>query len=90
MSDEQSPAAWRQILLSYPCTSCGAPPGHPCLTRSGNTYAAFHVARGRAGTRCVKCGTRLPADKEHGNLCEYCAHIRALDMERYRHHTRTD
>lgn len=88
--NEQSPAAWKAILLSYPCDSCGAPAGQPCITRNGNRYDAFHVARGRAGSRCSKCGTRLPSTLDHGSLCDYCAHIRALELERISHYRRTD
>lgn len=26
---------WKKILESYPCETCGAAPGNPCITISG-------------------------------------------------------
>ena len=84
----QPMSAWRLILRSYPCDTCGAAPGGPCLTPSGN-HTQEHAARARLVHRCPKCGARVDAD-EPGELCPRCVLLRDLNTERAttwkRHH----
>lgn len=83
-------APWRLVLLSYPCPDCGAGPGDPCVTAGGNpAHDYVHAARTRDASRCPRCGVRLPAEAEAGDLCDHCALVQALEVERY-HHPRRD
>jgi predicted RNA-binding Zn-ribbon protein involved in translation (DUF1610 family) len=76
---------WRLVLLSYPCPDCGAGPGELCTTRSGRpAHDYVHAARVQDAPRCGRCGTHLPADTEPGDLCDYCAMVQALQVERFR------
>jgi hypothetical protein len=36
---------WRQVALSYPCETCGAGPGDPCMSVSGRKADMPHVTR---------------------------------------------
>ena len=36
---------WRQVVQSYPCEGCGAPPGSPCITVSGQKKFEPHYLR---------------------------------------------
>jgi hypothetical protein len=82
-------AAWRLVLLSYPCPDCGAAPGEPCTTRTGRAAQDYvHAARTRDAGRCPRCGVRLPADAEPGDLCDHCALVQSLELERYTHRRR--
>lgn len=37
---------WRYVLETYPCETCGAPPGEPCHTYSGRVkHDATHADR---------------------------------------------
>lgn len=78
---------WRAVLRSYPCTTCGAGPGQPCFTSTGQVSQLEHVARQDATARCVKCGQMLDAD-EPGPRCDHCELVRRMVAERYTHHQR--
>lgn len=76
---------WRQILMSYPCPDCDAAPGQPCITTGGRQAIDYvHAARSRDAMRCPKCGQRLTAEAEAGDLCDKCQLMRGLEVERYR------
>lgn len=80
---------WVAILESYPCPTCGALAGHRCRTGSGQVAPTPHADRAREADRCTKCGRRL--EPGHGDtLCDYCAAIRRLELERFHHHRRLD
>jgi hypothetical protein len=38
---------WRVVVESYPCETCGAPPGFPCVTTSGTPKGEPHAPRSR-------------------------------------------
>lgn len=78
---------WRIIVRSYPCETCGAGPGDPCLSPSGKR-ALEHVARANLVNHCPKCGTWVDAD-EPGIYCPRCQLLRDLNTERASHHKRT-
>ena len=42
---EERHRAERQRTKSIGCSKCGAEPGQPCLTASGNEYPVFHMVR---------------------------------------------
>ena len=42
---------WRRIALSYPCTTCGSPPGRDCITVSGKKSYTPHYLRTRQAAR---------------------------------------
>lgn len=73
---------WRAIQQSFPCKECGAPPGEPCRTKNGHLKYECHAIRWEGADRCHKCGDRLAADQEPGELCERCKLIRHLEIER--------
>ena len=75
-------APWRLVFLSYPCPTCGAAPGELCLTVGGREYAECHAERTRHAQRCPKCGAHLSAEADPGALCDRCALVRALEIER--------
>lgn len=75
-------AVWRLVFLSYPCPSCGAPPGRLCITTGGHEYAECHAARTRDAGRCPRCGTVVSAELDPGSLCDKCALVRSLEIER--------
>jgi hypothetical protein len=81
-------AQWKKVRLSYPCVVCNASPGEPCYTSTGNPKSEVHAERGRDVDRCPKCGTRLPADYDPGELCDRCKQVRALEIERAQYHIR--
>jgi DNA-directed RNA polymerase subunit RPC12/RpoP len=74
-------APWRLVLLSYPCPTCGAKPGEPCIT-TGGRVAAEHADRARNADRCPKCGIWVGAEEDPGTLCGRCALVRSLEIER--------
>lgn len=43
----QPKAEWKEIAESYPCTTCGAGPGEPCVTSNLNVMRDCHVSRTR-------------------------------------------
>lgn len=73
-------APWHVIFLSYPCPMCGAHPGEECVTSGGN-WAFPHADRTRLANRCPRCGVVVSAE-EPGQLCDRCALVRALEVER--------
>lgn len=75
-------AGWRVVFESFPCPTCGAAPGEPCATSTGNRKTDTHVERGQAADRCPKCRTRLAFDAEPGDLCGRCELLRNLETER--------
>lgn len=72
---------WLAAIESYPCPTCGAGPGDPCLTYTGNEKNEPHVDRGRVGDRCTQCGSRIHANSD-GPLCDRCELVRSLEVER--------
>lgn len=72
---------WRLVFLSYPCPTCGAAPGEVCLTTKGKPYYECHAERTRHANRCPRCGMITGAD-DPGALCERCALVRSLEIER--------
>lgn len=81
---------WREIVESYDCPTCGAKRGERCITHTGNEFPECHAARGGQAIRCRRCRGRLPADAEYGDLCDRCAQVRALEVERATYHVRRD
>ena len=75
-------ASWRLVFLTYPCDFCGALPGQPCVTKTGNVYPDVHAIRTQRKARCPRCGTVLAKDEEPGTLCLRCALLRRLEVER--------
>jgi ribosomal protein S27AE len=75
-------ATWRLVFLSYPCPACGAAPGHVCMTTGGRPYGECHAARTRHAGRCPKCGSVVSAELDPGSLCDRCALVRSLEIER--------
>jgi hypothetical protein len=73
---------WRIVMESFPCKECNAAPGEPCYTKSGNQKTECHAVRWADAERCHKCGERLPADYDPGELCDRCKLIRRLEIER--------
>lgn len=78
---------WRLVFMSYPCPTCGAGPGEPCRTTTGHIYAECHVDRTRHADRCPRCGVLVSAEAP-GELCDRCAQVRALEVERATYHRR--
>lgn len=74
---------WRAILRSYPCDKCGAGPGEPCHTETGNPTDE-HSDRAMRVAHCPKCGERVGAESEPGTLCERCQFLREMNTERAR------
>lgn len=83
-------AQWRLVFLSYPCPTCNAAPGEVCITTGGYPYAECHVERTRHAARCAHCGTHISAESDPGALCDRCALVRALEIERATYHKRRD
>jgi endogenous inhibitor of DNA gyrase (YacG/DUF329 family) len=81
-------APWRIVWLSYPCPTCNAAPGEPCLTTGGNEYRDCHADRTRHGQRCPRCGTVVSWDDAPGTLCARCSLLRTLETERATKHRR--
>src|SRR5262245_45901800 len=44
-------AAWRAVVEQYPCETCGAWPGQPCITTSGAEKQEPHVFRSRLASQ---------------------------------------
>lgn len=83
-------ATWRDIIESYPCPTCEAPVGHPCVTTtSGRKTDVPHAARATEGARCTSCTARL-AHGWDGPLCGRCQLIRDLEVERATKYRRRD
>jgi len=80
-------ATWRIILRSYPCDTCAAGPGEPCLTTTGHVTQE-HAARAQLVHHCPRCGTWVDADVP-GSLCDRCRLLRDLNTERATTHKRT-
>lgn len=79
----KSRAAWRNVLESYPCATCGAMPGESCITSTGRSTDQPHAARGRATNRCARCGLMIDAAVDDpGALCGKCMLLRDLEIER--------
>ena len=85
----QPMSLWRIILRSYPCETCGAGPGEPCLTSGGRQAGMEHAAREMATARCPRCATWLDADWPQGSLCPRCQLLHDLNTERATTHRRT-
>lgn len=81
-------ADWRALLYSYPCPTCGAQPGDPCLTYNRKKAQTPHAARTRHGARCPRCNALIAWDSMPGDLCDHCALIRSLEVERATKHRR--
>jgi ribosomal protein S27AE len=77
------------VFLSYPCPECGAAPGEDCTTVSGRRAGLPHAERTRHADRCPRCGVIVGAE-EPGQLCERCALVRSLEIERATHWRRRD
>jgi len=73
---------WRLVVMSYPCPTCDAAPGMPCMTSTGNPKWEHHAARALDLERCPKCGAWVGANEDPGALCNRCALVRALEIER--------
>jgi DNA-directed RNA polymerase subunit RPC12/RpoP len=73
-------APWWWVYLTYPCPKCGAPVGEVCQTPRGAAAQMPHAARTRYADRCPKCWTTVDAGA--GPLCNRCALVRALEVER--------
>ena len=86
----QRTAAWRLVIHSYPCPTCGAAPGQWCETKNGRQTDMPHAARGDTAETCAKCGARLPAGSFPGELCPHCQLVRDLEVERATKYRRTD
>jgi len=84
------PQQWRVVIESYPCPRCGAGPGKACRTAKGATTYIPHAARERVIDRCPLCGARIPAGALPGDLCERCALVRSLEVERATHYRRRE
>jgi len=70
------------VFMSYPCPTCGVGPGVRCVTVSGAESNTPHVDRTRHATRCPKCGAIVSAELDPGKLCDRCALVRSLELER--------
>jgi hypothetical protein len=68
----QPPGKHRLIAESYPCPTCGAPPGSPCLTWSGLVKHEQHVERIAHVARCLYCNQWLAADTVN-KFCDECS-----------------
>lgn len=79
---------WKRIQQSFPCKECDAAPGEPCVTKNGNRKTECHAIRWDDADRCRKCGDRLPADFDPGELCDRCKQVRRLEIERATYHVR--
>lgn len=75
---------WRLVVNSYPCPSCGAPPGKACVTGNDRTKYEPHNARSQraavrgwafadAPARCIRCHGRLQPGTEAPARCIRCA-----------------
>jgi hypothetical protein len=67
----QPPQRWRLIVESYPCDTCGAGPGAPCLTISGTVKHEPHVERVALVVHCIYCLGWLAADWPE-LVCDVC------------------
>jgi hypothetical protein len=38
---------WDRQIRAQPCGTCGAVPGNPCYTRTGNLCPTYHLTRRR-------------------------------------------
>lgn len=79
---------WRELVQSYPCLECGAGPGEPCVTKGGNSKYECHAIRSHVMDHCPKCGARMAADAQPGEVCDRCALVRRLEIERATYHQR--
>lgn len=75
-------ATWQLVFLSYPCPTCGAAPGRECWTASGRKSSMPHAERTRHAQRCPRCGAHVSAELDPGKLCDRCALVRSLEIER--------
>jgi len=82
-------AAWRAVFESYPCPTCGVPKGASCRTTSGRVADIPHAERTRLANRCPRCGVIVSGD-DPGALCDRCALVRSLEVERATTHKRVD
>jgi hypothetical protein len=85
----KGPPWWLAAVMSYPCPTCEAEPNHPCITRNGTTASPPHIARGHQRPRCVVCQVLLPQGDMEGMLCDRCALVRSLELERMTRHQRS-
>lgn len=42
---------WREVALTFPCTTCNAAPGEPCNTVTGEAKYEVHAARSAAAAK---------------------------------------
>lgn len=75
-------AVWRVVFESYPCPTCGVPAGASCRTTSGRIAGLPHAARTAMANRCPRCGVIVGRENDPGGLCDRCALVRALEVER--------
>lgn len=80
-------ASWHLAFLAYPCPTCKAEPGEDCIT-TGGRWAFPHSARTRQANRCPRCGEVVAGDP--GALCDRCALVRSLEVERATRWVRRD
>lgn len=80
MTREKAP--WQLVFMSYPCPTCGAGPGERCTTTGGQAAGTPHADRTRHAQRCPKCGVIVSAELDPGRLCDRCALVRSLEVER--------
>ena len=88
MTNEKAP--WRVVFESYPCPACGVPAGTSCRTRTGHVADIPHADRTRLADRCPVCGVIVARDNDPAGLCDRCALVRALEVERATTHKRVD
>lgn len=79
-------AAWRLVLNSYACHTCGAAPGRHCVTDYGHPKAEPHADRTRqaaargwafadAPARCYRCHRPLPGEDPPAGRCDRCRRL---------------
>jgi len=83
-------ATWRVVFESYPCPTCGVPAGASCRTTGGRVSNIPHAERTRLADRCPRCGVIVSRDYNPGALCDRCALVRSLEVERATTHKRVD
>lgn len=74
--------------LEYPCPTCDAEPGEPCITTGGRPATRPHIGRRAMGRWCLICEEPLPEDEQGSHLCARCRLVRALEVERATKHIR--
>jgi len=88
---------WRLVVNSYPCPTCGAPPGKACVTGHDVTKYEPHTSRSQraavrgwafsdAPARCIRCHGRLEDSAQAPARCARC--IRREDGPKRTHATR--